>query len=165
MKRRDQPQSVGRRRARQELVGALAIACFAVVLLITLFPIPPDLAFLTPVLRALQALGVPEAIAGDVLEAILNILMFVPLGLLLVFLMPTLKLWWLAVLASAAVSLGVELVQAVALAGRSATLVDLLANSTGGAIGSAVAVLWLRARERRARNAAPVAREPDNGTR
>ena len=136
-------------RARRRVVGRLLLLCFCTVLLITLFPIAPDLGFLTPLTELLTRIGVPAEDAGDVLEAILNVLMFVPLGLLLVFLMPS-RWWWLAVLGCAAVSFGVELVQAVALSGRSATFIDVVANSTGGAIGSVVALLWLRVRERRA---------------
>ena len=146
--------------ARQRIAGALLLVCFASLLLITLFPIAPNLSFLSPVSHLLVRAGVPHAFAGQVLEAILNVLMFVPLGLLLAFLMPS-RRWWLAVLACAAVSFGVELIQAVALAGRSATLIDFIANTTGGAIGSLAALPWLRVRERRTANPPPVRREPE----
>ena len=147
--------------ARQRIAGALLVVCFASLLLITLFPIAPNLSFLSPVSHLLVWAGVPHAVAGQVLEAILNVLMFVPLGLLLAFLMPSRRWWWLAVLTCAAVSFGVELIQAVALAGRSATLIDFVANSTGGAIGSLIALPWLPVREPRTANPAPARREPE----
>ena len=136
-------------RTRSGLAGLVLFACFGLVLVITLFPVAPDLSPLAPVTNLLVAMGIPAFYAWKVLEAILNVLMFVPFGFLLGMLLPSARLWWLAVVASAAVSFGVELVQAVALAGRSATVIDFVANTAGGALGAVAAMLWRRSRWRR----------------
>jgi glycopeptide antibiotics resistance protein len=157
--RQGDPTAHWRRRA---AVVLLAV-CVAAVLLITLFPMAPSLDFLTPLSDSLTRVGVPPAYAGTVLEAILNVLMFVPLGFLIVFLLPSVRLWWVAIVAASAVSFAVELVQGVALSGRSATVIDFVANSTGGAVGAVVALIWLRARERR--GGGSVAVPPESGHR
>jgi glycopeptide antibiotics resistance protein len=124
----------------------ILMCCFTGVLLLTLFPVAPNLLFLTPLLDMLHGAGVPEAYSYSQLEVTLNVIMFLPLGFLLAGLMPTLRLWWVAALASAAVSFMIELFQAVLLAGRSATVIDFVANSVGGLLGAFVAAVWFRVR-------------------
>jgi glycopeptide antibiotics resistance protein len=67
-----------------------------------------------------------------------NVLLLVPLGLLLAFAFPRLPLSLLLALA-ALLSLGIETMQYLLLPDRVATLVDVLANTGGAAIGLVVA--------------------------
>lgn len=67
-------------------------------------------------------------------EALANILMFVPLGLLLAAAVPRARAA-LLVVGLALLSLGVELAQLLLLSGREATLRDVALNSTGGLVG------------------------------
>jgi hypothetical protein len=78
-----------------------------------------------------------------------NVLLFVPLGLLLVRAGTTPRA---AALGGALLSAAVELAQAAGIPGRSPALGDLLANTTGAALGAAVAArgAWLAMPPRRA---------------
>jgi glycopeptide antibiotics resistance protein len=76
---------------------------------------------------------------------LLNVLLFVPVGVLLV---AALRLpWWAATALAACGSAGIELVQGLFLA-REASLTDVVANTVGALLG-AVAVSLLRRRHRR----------------
>ncbi len=81
---------------------------------------------------ALAAVGVPGAVT--VVEVGLNVVLFVPLSLLGAF---VLDRWRVAgwVLVGLALTLVVEGVQWLFLSGRSATLSDLVANTTGALLG------------------------------
>jgi VanZ family protein len=72
------------------------------------------------------------------LEVLANVLLLVPLGLLLVPALPRTPLSVLLALA-ALLSLGIETLQYLLLPGRVATLVDVLANTGGAAIGLVLA--------------------------
>ncbi|MEU4015252.1 VanZ family protein [Microbacterium sp. NPDC028030] len=74
------------------------------------------------------------------LEIIANILVFVPVGILAFVLLPR-RVWLLALLAGPVLSVAIETAQRVALPHRAATVTDVLANSTGAAVGVALAVL------------------------
>lgn len=76
----------------------------------------------------------------DQLEVIANVVVFIPVGILAFVLIPR-RLWGLAFLAGPALSVGIELWQAVALPERAATVLDVLANSAGATLGVAVALL------------------------
>ena len=72
------------------------------------------------------------------LEVLANVLLLVPLGLLLAFAAPRLPLSLLLAVA-ALLSLSIETLQYLLLPGRVATLVDVLANTGGAAIGLVLA--------------------------
>ena len=74
------------------------------------------------------------------LESAANVALFVPLGLLIALLIRT-KWWWAVVVGLALLAGGIELGQALFLPGRVPTLDDVLANTTGGVIGVALAAL------------------------
>jgi glycopeptide antibiotics resistance protein len=87
------------------------------------------------------------------LESFANVALFVPFGLLIALLVPT-KWWWLVVVGLILVAGGIELGQALFLPGRVPSIDDVLANSTGGLIGVAIAavirgIAWLVVRARR----------------
>ncbi len=80
-------------------------------------------------------------------EFVSNIAMFLPLGALGVLAFPRVR-WWLVPVAALAMSVLVELAQLVLISERNASVLDVLANTTGALIGAVVA--WgIRARVRR----------------
>jgi len=88
------------------------------------------------------------------LESFANVVLFVPFGLLIALLVPT-RWWWVVVVGLVAVAGGIELGQALFLPGRVPSIDDVLANSTGGAIGVIIAgvirgIAWATRRARRA---------------
>lgn len=72
-----------------------------------------------------------------------NVLLFVPLGLLLVLVLPT-RRWWLAPAIGLTVSSAAELTQALLLPARVPSLLDVLANTIGTLIGAVAGVLLCR---------------------
>ncbi|MRJ99912.1 hypothetical protein GEV27_00100 [Aeromicrobium sp. S22] len=79
-----------------------------------------------------------------------NILLFVPLGALLIALFPRLGWLWGTVLAGL-FSVAIELAQTVARPGRTGSTDDVVANTAGAALGALVVSLWLRHERRRHR--------------
>lgn len=69
-------------------------------------------------------------------EGAANVLLFVPLGLIVALLLPT-RRWWLAAVAGALTSAGIEAVQYLALSQRTASLGDVLNNTLGALLGAA----------------------------
>lgn len=127
-----------------------------VVARITLWPSPVDSSGRPAVLRALSALherGVPQWVDYSFVETAANVVMFVPYGALLAVLLPTGRRW-LAVVVPALTSVLVEVVQLVALPQRFASGWDVVANTSGAAVGvllvGGVAVLLQHRRERAA---------------
>jgi glycopeptide antibiotics resistance protein len=120
------------------------------VLVVTLWPDPPDpggLGWLEQGLRWWSGRGLP---GGDiaVVEAVANVVMFVPLGVLLpaaTRLRPV-----RAVPVGAALSVLIELTQLAFLPHRVATVGDVLMNTLGAAVGAALLVAGRRRRARAA---------------
>lgn len=118
-----------------------------VVLVITLWPAPPDATSFTWLERALawaHRVGLPDAVDVMTVEAVANVVMFVPLGVLLPWAGRARPA--VAVLLGLALSAGIELTQ-LALPERHPTLRDVLMNTLGAALGAA-AVLAVRNRSR-----------------
>ncbi|MFB2599443.1 VanZ family protein [Herbiconiux sp. P17] len=119
------------------------------VLFVVAWPTPIDEAsrgLLFRVLNALHRRGLPEIVDYNVIEFAANIAMFIPLGLLVALLLGP-RWWWAAFFVCAGVSVSIELYQYLLLPDRYATVRDVVANSTGGAIGTLVAafaIAWLR---------------------
>ncbi len=109
------------------------------------------------VLDALQRRGYLLSVDDNELEFLANIALFVPVGMFLLLLFGT-RLWWLALMASFAMTAAIEFAQR-SIPGRVPDERDLLANGLGAIIGVLVAlVLTLpaalrRRRQRRARRA------------
>jgi len=130
-------------------IGLLAAAT---VLLVgaTLEPNPSDAGAFGPraaagaptvldrILVVLHAVGVPDSFGFTELEVLANVLVFVPIGLLAALALPR-RWWWAALLATAALSVGIEVAQLVAVPTRVASVDDVIANAAGGAIGAAAA--------------------------
>ena len=141
------------RRARTALGAALAVwvVLLAVVLLAPSSSGPDWVIF--QLAEALRRLGLPEVLTNPGrVESMLNVVAFVPLGLLgsLLWTRPT---WrdWTAV--GFVVSFAVEVVQAVALDARQATNADVVANTLGMLVGALLGLLVRRILEPRASKA------------
>lgn len=110
-----------------------------VVLRITQWPtLADDGAFdrLDLVLAWAYARGLPAAIDVPVVEAVANVVMFVPFGVL--FPLVARRSPWLAVPAGAAFSTMIELSQLTFFPGRVATVQDVVMNTLGAAVGAAL---------------------------
>ena len=113
-------------------LGAVLAGCgLAAILGLTLFPNPGQAVFAarTPLLCIVCG----EQGGSDV---VLNVLLFMPLGLGLRLLGWS---WRRTVLMSASLSFAVEFLQFYVVPGRDASLSDLVTNTTGAAIGGAIA--------------------------
>ena len=108
------------------------------------------------VARWFEPLGLPFEPTYIVLEILANVVLFVPFGLLIALLVPT-RWWWLVVVGLIAIAAAIELGQALFLPGRVASLDDVIANSTGGVVGVAIAAIirGVRWAIRRARRSEP----------
>lgn len=120
---------------RQRRLGyRLAAAGLALIAFLTLIPEPE---------AAASAASTPITclVCGDLggLDVLLNVLLFVPLGLGLALAGFS---WRRAVLLAALLSLTVELLQVTMIAGRDASLGDVLTNALGGGVGSLIGLHW-----------------------
>lgn len=120
-------------RVRRFLVAALAIYVLTLVL-IAFWPTHVD-RDAGPLLAAIERLF-PWATHRR-LEFTANIALFVPFGLLLTLLV---RSWPLALSLGVGASLAIEVVQELALPGRTASVLDVLANSLGTAAGVLLAL-------------------------
>jgi glycopeptide antibiotics resistance protein len=143
-------------------LGAVGLAlAVPVVLVVTLWPTHFLLRAKPRIVRGLEwfhTRGMLEWVYWTRLEVLANVAMFVPLALLLTFVLGA-RRWWLALLLCVALSAGVELAQHVLLPGRVATVRDVIANGVGAAIGVVIASVIegvVRLARRRAAAPAPV---------
>ena len=136
----------------RRLVGAALAVWVAVLAFALLSPSAEGPSWLVnQVAATAAAVGVPSAfVAGDRVEFLLNVAAFVPVSLLGSLLWQRLS-WrdWTA--GGFVASFLVELVQAVALDGRSATHTDVVSNTVGALIGAVLGGWLLLARQRLAR--------------
>lgn len=133
-------------RLREGTVGLLLALCMGVVVLMTMWPTPLDAGYESSISRLLNVLhrnGVPEWFGYSKLEFSANIVMFLPVGFLVALLLPA-RRWWIALLLCPLFSVGIEIIQASFLSARFATVLDVIANSTG-AIAGIVCAIVLRA--------------------
>ncbi|MFA6575085.1 MAG: VanZ family protein [Nocardioides sp.] len=111
---------------------------------------PDDQQLILRVLDALHRRGYAESVDYDRLEFLANIALFVPIGVFLLLLFGAGQ-WWLAGIGSFLLTSFIETVQQQ-IPGRVSDDRDLLANTVGGLIGIAVAlVLTMPATLRRRR--------------
>jgi glycopeptide antibiotics resistance protein len=124
-------------RPRLQLAAGILIAYAIAVLTVTLWPTPVDQGFQPSISRFLGLLhrhGLPVWFGYNKFEFGANIAMFAPAGFLVALLLPS-RRWWLALLICPAISIGIEITQAVFLSSRFATVNDVVANSLGGVVG------------------------------
>ena len=130
-------------RPRLQIAAGILIAYAIAVLTVTLWPTPVDQGFQPSISRFLGLLhrhGLPIWFGYNKLEFGANIAMFVPAGFLVAILLPS-RRWWLALLMCPAISIGIELTQAIFLSARFATINDVIANSLGAAVGVGIYLL------------------------
>lgn len=130
----------GHRQMARLLTVYLVLLAFVV-----LWPTPVDRdagKFLELALAKLHERGVPEWFNYSLVEWLSNVAMFVPFGVLVAFLLGR-GAWWKATLCGFALSASVEGIQYLFFAQRTASVLDLLANTLGALIGAAV-LLFLR---------------------
>ena len=125
-------------------LALIALVSYLIVLITTsLWPKPVDgeglLATITrEVLRFTSSYDSLKWIQYNQLEAIANVLLYVPLGIFLVMFWPKAKIWLLALI-PALISLLAEGSQRLFLPDRYATLNDVLSNALGGVLGIVIA--------------------------
>ena len=116
------------------------------VLRITLWPglgVDPAVDWLEQTLAWLHARGLPEAVGVPLVEAVANVVMFVPLGLLLPLTVRALggtRRWW-AVGSGLLLSALIETCQLLFLPDRVPTLQDVAMNTLGALVGVALVPL------------------------
>ncbi|WP_336660477.1 VanZ family protein [Leucobacter sp. USHLN153] len=129
--------------------------CGAATLIITMWPTPVDRNVRDALHAAFDDLherGIATWFGYHELESLANVVMFMPLGFCVALLLS--RRWRpLTLLLMPLASLLIEGAQLMLLPGRFATFDDVVANSIGGWIGAALAVVALRVA--RARGAAP----------
>jgi len=140
---------------RHPLLSLLTIGYLAFVAWLTLTPqsyASEHISIIYRVLDALHRRGHLVMIDDARLEFLANIALFVPVGMFLMLLFGT-RLWWLAVVASFALTGAIEFAQR-SIPGRVPDERDLVANGLGAVIGVLVALVLtapaaLRRRRRR----------------
>ena len=138
------PDSPARPALHRWAVG-LFVAYLVALALIAFWPTPVDRDahdYLLALIDLLQRNGAPGWMRYDVIEFSANILLFAPVGLILVILAGA-RRWWLAVLAGFVASCTIELGQLVFLPERFATVNDIIANTAGTFVGALLALLLL----------------------
>lgn len=142
---------------RHPLLSLLTVAYLAFVGWLTLTPqayASEHIAIIYRVLDVFHRHGYLLAIDDSRLEFLANIALFVPVGMFLMLLFGT-RLWWLAVLASFALTGAIEFAQR-SIPGRVPDERDLVANGLGAVVGVLVALVLTapaavrRRRQRRA---------------
>jgi VanZ family protein len=133
-----------RRVARWEFFAyALILAAIA------LWPTPVDRAGAGMLMKALKELhrrGMPGWIDYAFVESASNVLLFVPLGVLVVWILGR-RYWWTGGVAGMLLSALIELAQLVFLPDRYPTLLDVAANAAGAALGGLLTLLVLTFRK------------------
>lgn len=125
------------------ITKALLVVYLALLAAISLWPKPVDgggiIWFLTSeILKFTRSVSGLNWLQYNQLEALANVLLYLPLGLFLVVLLPKLKLWWLLPI-PILVSVVAEAIQRFALPARYSTLDDVYNNSLGGVLGVLIA--------------------------
>ena len=125
----------------------LAAAYLVALALIAFWPTPVDRGAhrpITTVLAHLHAHGAPAWFNYALVEFTANIALFVPVGLLGVILLGSAR-WWMAILAGFAASSLIELGQLIFPPSRYATIMDVIANTSGALLGAILALVLLAA--------------------
>lgn len=160
-----------RRTVRAPLPGPLRALCFVVL---ALYPLGAGALLLSPDgwgvnrlnvriwFSVTGALGIRDVVTPEEFAAVANVLLFIPVFAALATLLP--RWWWIAV--GAAISSTVEIYQ-LSLGSREPSIGDVLTNTLGAAIGTALGILVRRRPARRAlsaRTSASAASDPTGTT-
>lgn len=129
--------------ARHAIGWVLGLGYGAFLALVVLWPSPVDRPvadLLDRVIQELHERGVPAFVDYELIEFTANIALFVPVGIFFGLMIP-LRVWYLTLVLSPALSVLIELAQRTLLSERYAAVSDVIANSIGGTIG--VLLAWL----------------------
>lgn len=129
--------------SRRTALWALVVYVAALAVVVLGASPTPALRWTTEAVRSLDALS---SVSVVTVERAANVLLFVPAGLLLSYALPR-TAPWLVWLLCVAVSAGAEVAQ-LALPGRAPTVVDVLMNGAGAAIGVLLHLLLTRLHRR-----------------
>jgi VanZ family protein len=133
----------------QRAAGWGLIAYVFLVGLLSLWPTPVDrdgAALLLKGLRKLHRWGVPTWVDYGFVESASNVLLFVPLGALVVWLLGR-RYWWAGPAAGILLSSLGELAQFFFLPARYPTLADVAANTLGATLGALLSLLAMTRRK------------------
>jgi glycopeptide antibiotics resistance protein len=136
---------------RRLLILGLAGAYGAALLLVGLWPTHVDenmdMVNRPPTTWLVNILSLTPAQGYDIGEFSANVLLFVPLGLLAMGLVPRLS-WVRLALGAGALSVLIELAQTIYRPDRTGSLRDVVANTFGAVLGAALVVAWRQLRSR-----------------
>jgi len=127
----------------------LALACtllslyLGAVLAIAFYPAPVDRNFrglLDRVIDKLHENGVPSFVDYGVIEALANVALFIPVGLLIAIAVPK-SIWWITIFIGPLISIAIEVLQGALLPERFSTVNDVVANSIGCLIGATLGLM------------------------
>jgi glycopeptide antibiotics resistance protein len=138
------PRSSRDRRPRRKLLVAITIAYLAFVGIFTLGPQPftrHNRGFADFLVDAVHRFTALQSFRYSDLEFLANIGMFVPIGILFVLLFGR-RRWWLAIVVGVALTLIIEGTQ-LFLPTRVSDVRDLIANSSGAAIGALISLIGM----------------------
>jgi len=130
----------------QWLARRALLVYLAVLALVAFWPTPvdaPAAGLIAKVLRKLHTWGAPPWINYSLLESTSNVLLFVPLGALLVWILGR-SHWWVIAPAAFLASVAIELGQFLFLPARFPSFADIVANTTGALLGCTIACLLRR---------------------
>ncbi|MGY2743206.1 VanZ family protein [Arthrobacter sp. UYCu723] len=136
-------------RPRRRVAGWEFTAYAIILAAIALWPTPVDRAgagLLVKALRKLHRWGIPGWIDYAFVESASNVLLFVPLGALVVRILGR-RCWWAGVAAGMLLSGLIELAQLLFLPARYPTLLDVAANTAGATLGSLLTLLVMTLRK------------------
>ncbi len=123
-------------------IAAIALVVYGLlVIAATLTPVAPDRpisGLLRRLISAAHNHGVPRFIDYGLIEFTANIAMFIPLTLIVAWLLPR-HLWWAAAIVGSWSSFAIESAQHFLLPGRFASVLDILSNSLGSLLGALIA--------------------------
>jgi glycopeptide antibiotics resistance protein len=135
---------------RRPLILGLAGAYGAALLLVGLWPTHVDesldMVDRPPTSWLVSIFNLTPAQGYDIGEFSANILLFLPLGLLAMALLPRLS-WVRVALGAGVLSILIELAQTLLRPDRTGSVRDVLANTLGAALGAALVVGWRQLRK------------------
>lgn len=145
---------------RHPILSAATLAYIALVGWLTLTPqsAVQEQGILWRLVEVFERFSATDWITFNHVEFALNVAMFVPFGIFFVLLLGRGR-WWLAIMLSIALTVGIEFAQQT-IPGRVSDPRDLVANTGGAVLGSLVALLvtWPKAHRIRSRARAGVHR-------
>ncbi|WP_427133174.1 VanZ family protein [Pseudarthrobacter sp. S9] len=116
---------------------------------VALWPSPVDrpvAGLLRKALRKLHLWGIPDWVDYGRVEVASNVLLFVPLGALVAWILG-MRYWWVGTAAGIVLSGLIELAQLLFLPARFPSLADVAANSLGAMLGGLLALLLMARRK------------------